>query len=352
MTSLGNPSALDSARRQDFGAREDRAKSRASQIIVDLPCPDARHTEQNAALETLFQFDFADHMPADAQSGAFTIALPVLDRPDISECWLTPGHVQTGQDDGIRFAISDHYLFAHLICDESYLDNTEHAVQNSYTRLLNFCNARDFKNPVRTWNFMPNIHHDDGLERYRRFSVGRAHAFDMAGLTEDRLPAGTAIGTTPGTPLCISLLATKAPLRMVNNSRQVDAFRYPSQYGPRSPSFSRAVLIPGQSSSCLLVSGTASVVGHQSLHHGDAAAQAKETCANIAHLIADARRDDSAAMNTYARAAFKVYVRRPEDLDIVRSIHEAHFGAAPTIYLQGDICRQELLLETEAAIWF
>jgi len=354
MTSLGRQSVPqtgpDGAPLTGLGAVKDQPLDRV-EICIDLPVPNVRGADHRGTPATLFRFDFGASEHAETDNQAFTIALPILNQQNISECWLTPGSLRTGEDDDIRFAATDHYLVAHLRRAESELEDTERAVRNSYSRLLAFCSSHGYPHPVRTWNFLPGINLDDGLERYRRFSVGRAHAFDAAGLTDERLPAGTAIGSAPGTPLTITLLATKVPLRMVNNSRQVDAFRYPAQYGPRSPSFSRAVLIPGQPNKCLLVSGTASVVGHESLHAEDARAQAEETCANIAHLIRDAKSEDTAAQSNYARASFRVYLRRPEDLDVVRSIHQAHFGAAPTIYLQGDICRQELLIETEAAVW-
>jgi len=354
MTSLGRQSVPetgpDSSPHSDLGAMKDQPAD-GVEIIVELPVPDGNRADQSSVSATLFRFNFDAGGQADADSQAFTIALPTLNQQKVSECWITQGPVLAGQADGIQFAATDHYLVAHLVCAESELEDTERAVRDSYSKLLAFCSNREFVHPVRTWNFMPDINHDNGLERYRQFSVGRAHAFDAVGLTDDKLPAGTAIGTAPGTPLCITVLATKVPLRMVNNSRQVDAFRYPAQYGPRSPSFSRAVLIPGQPNECLLVSGTASVVGHESLHIEDAAAQAEETCTNIAHLVRDAQGNKPAASGDYARATFRVYLRRPGDLDLVRAIHQAHFGAAPTVYLQGYICRQELLLETEAAIW-
>lgn len=354
MTSLGRQAisepGSDSAPLKESGPMKDQSADQV-ESTVSLPVPNGSRTNQSDTSATLFRFNFDANGQAKADSQTFTIALPMLDQQNISECWTTPGPVRTGDEAGIQFAASDHYLVAHLTCAESELQDTERAVQDSYSKLMAFCSGAGYEHPVRTWNYMPDINLDDGLERYRRFSVGRAHAFDTAGMTDDRLPAGTAIGTVSGTPMCITVLATKVPLRMVNNSRQVDAFRYPAQYGPRSPSFSRAVLIPGQPNDCLLVSGTASVVGHESLHPGDVEAQAEETCANIAHLIKDAQSGEPAGQGNYTRATFRVYLRRPQDLDAVRSIHQAHFGAAPTIYLQGDICRQELLLETEAAIW-
>ena len=47
--------------------------------------------------------------------------------------------------------------------------------------------------------------------------------------------------------------------------------------------------------------------------------------------------------------AYKVYVRRPEDLARIQTELAAALGArAQIIYLQADICRQDLLVEIEA----
>ena len=46
---------------------------------------------------------------------------------------------------------------------------------------------------------------------------------------------------------------------------------------------------------------------------------------------------------------FKVYVRRPRDLDAIQSALAASLRtAAPILYLQADVCREELLVEIEA----
>jgi len=75
------------------------------------------------------------------------------------------------------------------------------------------------------------------------------------------------------------------------------------------------------------------------------AIQTEETCNNIEQVIADA-----GCIGSSFHGIFRVYIRNPHDLPAVRRIHELRFGNAPTMYVQGDICRRELLVETEAAI--
>ena len=100
----------------------------------------------------------------------------------------------------------------------------------------------------------------------------------------------------------------------------------------------------------LFISGTASIVGHKSLHAGDAALQTKETLVNIAALIDEAKRHGFAAKAETAKV--KAYIRNAEDLGIVRPMVEDIFPAVSEfVYLQADICREELLVEIEALVF-
>ena len=80
-------------------------------------------------------------------------------------------------------------------------------------------------------------------------------------------------------------LAARVAGTPLENPRQVAAYRYPRQYGPQSPTFARAMLPPAGSDMPLLLSGTASVVGHETRHPGDVLAQLDETFANLDSLL-------------------------------------------------------------------
>jgi enamine deaminase RidA (YjgF/YER057c/UK114 family) len=100
----------------------------------------------------------------------------------------------------------------------------------------------------------------------------------------------------------------------------------------------------------LFISGTASIVGHQTLHHGDVAAQTRECLHNIAAIVAEANRQAPGAGFRLDQLAYKIYVRHAEDLATVR-LEMAQFIAPPvsTVFLQADVCRAELLVEIEAS---
>lgn len=309
--------------------------------VVQLPCKPG----SVGSPERLFSFSFPLHDTTDRS--AFGANLPVLQGTISGEQWLDFGPVAHGADGLIVHSASSAHLVANTDIPAGQLVDTEQVVAETYAGLLRFCEARGFHHIVRAWNFIPEINSGDGdFERYRRFSVGRAEAFDDMGIAETRLPAGTAIGVGTQDPLSITVLAAMSPPQMISNPRQIDAYHYPCEHGPRSPSFSRAALLKTDTQYCLLVSGTASVVGHRSMHPADVTKQTHETCVNLTQLLNDAGYSGSASKPV--KAAFRVYIRYAKDFASVREIHQSYFPGVPTTYLQGDICRRELLVETEA----
>lgn len=214
--------------------------------------------------------------------------------------------------------------------------------------------ATGYAHLQRVWNYLPRINADGGgLERYRQFNLGRQQAFlDCGQPAFEGAPAACAIGTHGG-PFSLRFLAGRQRPVAVENPRQVSAYRYPDTYGPRSPSFSRAALVDAsRGRTALLISGTASIVGHESRHAGDVRAQTRETLANLQALI------DAAHAHTAARFALRelvcvVYVRRATDWPAIEAELRAALGAdAPALQgvvaLEADICRADLLIEIEA----
>jgi enamine deaminase RidA (YjgF/YER057c/UK114 family) len=163
------------------------------------------------------------------------------------------------------------------------------------------------------------------------------------------VPAACALGSASG-GLQIAFLATRAQVIGIENPRQLSAYHYPSQYGPRSPTFSRAGLVKLGGRDMLFISGTASIVGHQTLHEGDVVAQTHECLHNIAAVVAEANRQAPDAHFQLDQLAYKIYVRNPDDLCIVRREVTRVIGApASAIFLQADVCRADLLVEIEAS---
>jgi chorismate lyase / 3-hydroxybenzoate synthase len=108
--------------------------------------------------------------------------------------------------------------------------------------------------------------------------------------------------------------------------------------------------VPQGTSLALFISGTASIVGHRSTHVGDIAAQTRETLLNIEALLTQANTAAGGGRFALGALAGKVYVRSPADLPIIQGeLAPALAAGAHFIYLQADICRQDLAVEIEAA---
>ena len=265
------------------------------------------------------------------------------------EVWRVQRVTGSGWDDGIGYVEGHDLLFAHGIIGDEGSDLSTPA-DALFTRLLRLASDHGYPHPLRMWSFLPSIHREvGGLERYRGFCVGRESAFRAAGLEASHFPAGTAIGSSaPG--LLVYCLAVKRPGRPVENPRQVSAYCYPSCYGPRSPSFARAVQLPGQGRCRLLVSGTAAVVGHRSCHPGDIQAQMAETLVNLESLARAAGLDG--CWQDQARSPLlKVFLREPSSIDqVAAGLHDWSGGRARVLYLKGEVCRQELDIEIEGVV--
>lgn len=228
-------------------------------------------------------------------------------------------------------------------------DDIETAAREGYRHLLERLRNSPHPHLIRIWNYLDAINEGEGdAERYRRFCVGRAAAIDAAVLSGPP-PAATAIGHPQRCgQLHLIALCGATPALALENPRQMPAWMYPRDYGPVSPGFSRGALMGEGSNMRLLASGTASIVGHRSLHPGDAAAQMREALENLAALRLEAHRVSGRVFHPEQCEALRVYLRDPADLPAVAAVLAA--SAIPQtaiVFLHGDICRRELLVELE-----
>lgn len=290
------------------------------------------------------------------------IASPALLHPadPVTETWSAAGTLREQRRGSARFSANGDWLMGTLCVDETALPGgLGAAARQVYDELFELLRAEGCMHLLRLWNYIADINGTDpadGMERYRQFNVGRQDAFLAAQRSAfDGSPAACALGTTRG-PLTVHFLAGREAPRAVENPRQVSAYRYPSQYGPRAPTFSRGALAPvGGGREALFVSGTASIVGHQTLHAGDVARQTEETLANVGAVVdaANALSMVGPRAHRVENLACTVYVRHPHDLPRVREVLAQRLGAdAPAlrdaIFLRADVCRADLLVEVEA----
>lgn len=271
-----------------------------------------------------------------------------------NDLWTSALPVTTGVTDGIHHADNGEILFGWTHVPEAQLSDMEQAAHDIHVRMHRLLRHSGFAHWLRAWNYLSSINEGEGdRERYRQFTAGRhrglSEAMESAGAFERALPAATAIGTHGAGGLTVCFFAGRAPGIQVENPRQTSAFEYPRVYGPKSPSFSRATLQRWQDRSVLFVSGTASIVGHATIHPGDAAAQLEETLRNLDTLAQHAAQEHLPGGAQFQPRAFKLYVRDEQWMrEIEPRWREALEARAPTVVLIGELCRSDLLVEVEA----
>lgn len=291
----------------------------------------------------------ADGAPLAIPAGlpVATLPMPPIGPGPALETWLTAAPVVYGNTGAIRHASAGPWLMG---VGNWPAEDIAGATRQAYRDIIGLIGDRQTGRLVRVWNYFPGINRiQDGLERYRSFCLGRHEAFLESGLTlTEDLPAASAVGARDGR-LWILFLAGRGHLTQVENPNQVSAFRYPPEYGPRSPSFSRAVRFSAPGEDCLFISGTASILGHRTVHPGDPVAQCRTTLDNLRVLL------DRAGAGTLdelgRRAVWKVYLRHPDDYAAVSQCLRATLDpVTPILCVRGDICRADLLLEIEGFV--
>ena len=309
----------------------------------------AYEADSGAALDknVLAWVRFGSRLAAPSDPRQFNVALSQAGAVPMAEVWRSRLPVEHGWAGGFGYAYNSEVLFGHVHLDEHEIADLDRATTRAYVRIDLLLRRLGYPCWLRMWNFLPHINLGDGdAERYRQFSQGRYHALALKPGFESQLPAATAVGTRDS-GMTVCFLAARHPGEQVENPRQVSAFRYPSTYGPRSPSFSRGNLKHWADGIHLFVSGTASVVGHESLHPGDPLAQLDETHRNFEALLHRASALQPAA-GPFRAAALKLFIRQGAHLPALLPRVRQLFGAdVPLLCLDADICRRDLLLEIE-----
>jgi len=276
----------------------------------------------------------------------------------LCEVWRVAGpaaHLSNGADpqSRVHYRFGEELLFGSITIEERSADSgaLSHATAIAYQEIFGVLRHTEHRHLIRVWNYLPQINCEaGGEERYRLFNSARQLAFRNSGrATTGTVPAASALGSPAGSPISIYFLAARRPPRMIENPRQTSAYYYPPKFGRHSPIFSRACLMSESAGTNLFVSGTASIVGHETIHPGDVDAQTRETVANINALLEEANRAVGQARYSLDGLKFKVYVRQPSDLDAIEgALAESLRSSTSIVYLQADVCREDLLVEIEA----
>ncbi len=278
------------------------------------------------------------------------VAITCLNSPQAFDLWHGVQPSTQAQQDWQIFH-NDQYMMAtvpktllqHLTIDD--------ASDKAYSLIFQQLEACGYPYLIRTWNFFPDITESGygAQNNYQLFCSGRTRAYAKQQLAPQAYPAATVIGThQPG--LHVHFIAAKKSGIGIENTKQVSAFEYPVDYSEDPPLFSRALLHRNLTQQILFISGTASITGHNTQYEGDINRQTEVCLDNIQHLLSTAIHEHEFADITLKDfVQLKVYIKHSHHLDTIKTHLIGHLGMhTPVLYLQGDMCRSDLLVEIEA----
>ena len=285
----------------------------------------------------------------------------------------------------LRIVENDHWaLLSARVAHADALDPDafERATAGAYLALGEVLARRPRFQPARVWNLIPHIHRPcgGGLDRYMVFNAGRHAAYcgtavpgcgplgaraqpepRRAGMPR-ALPTATGVGHR-GDDLVIHLLATDHASHPVENPRQRTAHRYSARYGPKPPCFARATTVAAgpDAPRRVLVGGTASILGEESMHADHPELQTEETFRNLAALLhaADDRvagaepkacpsEDRGVDQHLSRFTELRVYYPRSRDRAALEALVRPRFPRVRRIeWRRADLCRRDLLVEIE-----
>lgn len=312
-------------------------------------------SNEEANLFVVINYGKDSSIPLPKDCLEIKVALPQIGDSTFVEVWTTDLPCKRDTYGDISYTYNSDFIFASLSVPENNVSNLESLTRKAYKEFFSLLDQKDFPHLIRIWNYFPEINNEqDGLERYKKFCAGRSKAFCEKFDGEwKQFPAANAVGTHNGA-LTIYLLASRKKASHLENPRQISAYEYPEKYGKRSPSFARATYKNWGNTSQFYISGTASIVGHESIHQNDLIQQIHEISRNMKALLeAQFPSIENEEGNGFAEdmAMIKIYLRDSDLFPVIKDVWENLLGwKGPSLYLVGDICRQELLLEIEG-IW-
>jgi enamine deaminase RidA (YjgF/YER057c/UK114 family) len=249
--------------------------------------------------------------------------------------------------------------------NDLYTDDTRKAAIEAFKMIAAVLNQEGmtFNNLIRQWNYIGNILElKDGYQNYQLFNEVRSEYYKKYRTTQG-FPAATGIGMKLGgvfIDFYALMTSEDLTIKAVDNPNQVNAYQYGQQVLKglitkgkslkNPPCFERALLVANNHRRTLFISGTASIIGQETIGKGNVIEQTLVTIENINKL------KDSGYIGQLIGqelspgkcSLVRVYVRNQKDFAAVKDICSEHYPNVPSIFTESDICRDDLLVEIEA----
>lgn len=275
------------------------------------------------------------------------------------EAWFSErnepqNHVKSGK---IELKHTFNGLFGTLSLDVNSSDKTlQQLTTEAYLQIFQALEAYPDLTVIRYWNYVPEITAmlADGSTHYHSFNAGRYTAFKTYygdKIEQLSIPAASAVGSKDKI-LKIQFFAVSRPIKTIENKGQIPAYHYSKTYGKIPPFFSRGVIFDNHGQRLLLSSGTASVVGENSMHSHDIYEQLVQTFHNLRVLGSQFNLKMYEIHFGFALediVLLTVYYKQEQDRPFLERFIPKFLAPSCQIAFQhADICREELSVELEA----
>jgi hypothetical protein len=259
-------------------------------------------------------------------------------------------------------------ILAGGVSSYSYPDDTRKAAEKAFDLMVAILDREQMSlnHIVRQWNYVGDILNiKDGYQNYQIFNEVRSEYYHRYRNIKG-YPAATGIGMKHGGVIldfCALRPTGSAEIKSVNNPNQVNAYDYGQQVlmgmsgkgksVKHPPQFERGLLLINNQDATLFISGTAAIIGQETIGKNDVEKQTIVTIENMKKLSDTERISQlmsAPVLFNEKYSLLRIYIKRQNDFKLVRQICGEHFPQIPAIYLEADICRNDLLVEIEAEV--
>ena len=278
-----------------------------------------------------------------------------------------------GQVESLKFSkliVNDYAEYWFAGAEECKGNTIYDASRNAFRQLSSAFQQSgiDFNNIVRQWNYVEQIFSSKEIDHrnrqnYQQFNEVRSQYYSKY-RTEPDFPAATGIGVDfNGVSIECMLVKSNKTLQVIpiSNPKQLNSYKYgqvvlrgesaKDKKANQAPQFERAKLITDGENSRVFISGTASIVGQETIGLGNIEKQTRVSIDNIELLTSEKNLKSHCPELTVLPdkyAYVRVYVKNEKDFPLVKTICREHFGEIPMCFVKADICRADLLVEIEA----
>ena len=264
-------------------------------------------------------------------------------RKNVYEVWETSDEVSHEKYNDIYISKNNNYLFGLAIIENigSY-EELKLNIQKKYSDFYKISDENKMS-IVKIWHYLPQLlkTYNDKKTNYSLLCEAREIVYKNY-YKDLSYPAATVIGIEGNKILIYFLAAICKNYKVIENIRQVSSYNYPQNIFSEKPMFSRAVSFKTtyENVEKIIISGTASIKGYQSMHTKNLIKQLDEALKNYKTFL-EIENNISNTCRVYLSKIQK------DNYNIIINRLEEIFDYNQYVLLQGDICRKELLIEIE-----